>query len=293
VLPKAAAHFTQLALNSTVHGLLMIDYEPPYRPSWRFPNPNGTAQPRWEAFLAAVHGESIDTNWTTLVGWGGSGNASNWTALTPAQQVELQHISWDYFVKEYLTAVLRQIKASLPAQVELSFWNWPFKFGQTGKPEWWDEVMDELGWLWAELPVFMPDLYPEFYSGTAADMPAALSTPPARCSALNSSGTAEYFQSNIDNALRLKRKHNPSAKVYLSVWWHYMCAQHVTQDLGYFVQDGNLPGLFGASGHDGIALWGSVGAYPGEDSNASEVVSYLDKFWAPYVAKHCQQSPPY
>ena len=26
-------------------------------------------------------------------------------------------------------------------------------------------------------------------------------------------------------------------------------------DLGYFVRDGNLAGLFGAKGHDGIALW--------------------------------------
>ena len=26
-------------------------------------------------------------------------------------------------------------------------------------------------------------------------------------------------------------------------------------DSGYFVRDGNLAGLFGAKGHDGIALW--------------------------------------
>ena len=47
--------------------------------------------------------------------------------------------------------------------------------------------------------------------------------------------------------MRLKNKYNPNAKVYLSVWWHYMCAQHVTTDLGYFVRDGNLDGLFGVS----------------------------------------------
>lgn len=37
-----------------------------------------------------------------------------------------------------------------------------------------------------------------------------------------------YYQANVDNALRLKAKYNPNAKVFLSVWWHYMCAQHVT-----------------------------------------------------------------
>ena len=55
----------------------------------------------------------------------------------------------------------------------------------SGLPEWWDEVMDELGWLWKELPVFMPDLYPEFYSGDAASKPADLKT----CTSQNASGT--------------------------------------------------------------------------------------------------------
>jgi hypothetical protein len=123
-------------------------------------------------------------------------------------------------------------------------------------------------------------------------MPAVLSTPPGRCEALGAKKTASYFQANVDNALRLKKKWNPKAKVYLSVWWHYMCSQHVTQDLGYFVSDGNIVGLFGATGHDGIALWGSVGASTGEDQNATEVVQYLDRVWAPHVVQHCQPAAP-
>ena len=55
----------------------------------------------------------------------------------------------------------------------------------SGLPGWWNEVMDELGWLWKELPVFMPDLYPEFYSGDAASKPADLKT----CTSQNASGT--------------------------------------------------------------------------------------------------------
>ena len=234
--------------------------------------------------LATIHTEQIDTNMTSLIGWAAPAGAANWAALSSQQQVDLQHAAWDYFCRQYLTAGLRAVKAALPAKVELSFWNWPFKFGKTGKPAEWDDTMDELGWLWAELPIFMPDLYPEFYSGTAGSLPADLST----CTAENKSSTLAYFQANVDNALRLKKKHNPQAKVYLSVWWHYMCAQHVTADLGYFVRDGNLDGLFAATGHDGIALWGSVGDFAGEDANATEVQAYLEEYWGPHVEKHCR-----
>ena len=109
-----------------------------------------------------------------------------------------------------------------------------------------------------------------------------------RCTAQNASATVDYFQANVDNSLRLRQKYNPGAKVLLSVWWHYMCGQDVTQNLGYFVNTANLDGLFGATGHDGIALWGSVGDFKGEDNNVTEVVEYLDKVWAPYLAKHCR-----
>lgn len=265
--------------------LLMIDYEPGYSPSWRFPNPNGTKQPAWAAFLAKINADSFDTNFTALVNWSVPVGAKSWADLTAAEQESLQHVSWDYFCRGYLTAVVRAIKQILPKDVLLSFWNWPFKFGKDGKPGWWDEVMDELGWLWAELPAFMPDLYPEFYSGANASKPENLST----CTAQNASATLAYYQGNVDNALRLRRVYNQDAKVYLSVWWHYMCAQHVTTDLGYFVRDGNLAeGLFAARGHDGIALWGSVGTYRGEDINATEIVQYLDDEWAPFVSTQCK-----
>ena len=172
---------------------------------------------------------------------------------------------------------------ALPPGVQLAVWNWPYKFWHRDSKEQWDRWMDEMGWLWAELDVLMPDLYTEFYSGTEASMPAVL----ASCTAQNASATADYFQSNIDNAIRLRARYNPRAKIVACVWWHYMCAQHVTQDLGYFVQDGNLPALFGASGLDGISLWGSIGDFPGEDSNASEVRTYLDRTWWPFFEAHC------
>jgi hypothetical protein len=288
-MPEHMVRWTQLQLNgSTKPGMLLVDYEPSWRPSWRFPNPNGTAQPKWAAFLATVHARAIDTNWTSLVGWTVPTTATNWASLTPLQQTDLQSLSWEYFAKQYLTAGLRAIKASLPRGVVLSFWNWPFKFGKDGKPFWWDEVMDGMGWLWSELPIFMPDLYPEFYSGSAASMPSVLSSPPGRCVALGANATASYYQANVDNALRLKAKWNPAAKVYLSVWWHYMCSQKVTQDIGFFVDDGNMAALFSRTrGHDGLALWGSLGTFTGEDRNVTEVKLYLDRVWGPHIAKHC------
>lgn len=95
-MPSAMARWVMTGLNGTTKGLLMIDYEPPYRPSWRFPNPNGTAQPRWAAFLAAVHDDAIDTNFTTLVGWTVPVMATNWASLTKQQQTELQITSWEH-----------------------------------------------------------------------------------------------------------------------------------------------------------------------------------------------------
>ena len=53
------------------------------------------------------------------------------------------------------------------------------------------------------------------------------------------------------------------------------------------MNDGNLKGLFRATGFDGIALWGSVGMAPGEDNNATEVTGYLSRVWAPYITQHC------
>ena len=67
-----------------------------------------------------------------------------------------------------------------------------------------------------------------------------------------------------------------------------MCAQHVTGDLGYFVDDGNLAALFSVVGIDGIAIWGSIGTYTGEDANATEVADYLDRVWAPHLAARCR-----
>jgi hypothetical protein len=287
--PAAMAAFVQKGLDGTQSALLMIDYEPPFSVSWNFSTKFSTVpEPLWKNLLASVHAHSFDRNWTNLVSWKAPAGAEKWHDLSPAQQLVMQEVSWNYFCQRYFTVGIKAIKAVLPANVKLSFWNWPYKFwfhqGVIGNARW-GPLMDELGWLWAELPIFMPDLYPEFYSGSDGAKPATL----AKCMTENRSSTRAYFQDNVNEALRLRDKYNPAAKVYLSVWWHYMCAQEVTANATSppFVQDGNLEALFATTGHDGLAIWGSVGSFTGEDHDEGQVAAYFESKWGALVAAHC------
>jgi outer membrane protein assembly factor BamB len=162
-------------------GVVMLDYEPAYHPSWRFQT-NARPDKRWEALVSAVHTPALDLNWTTLVGWtvppqlAGQG----WGALSAAQQDALMGSSWDYFCQKYLSAGMDAIRAALPGQFSLAVWNWPYKFGGTTATNAtalneFETMVAELDWLWAKLDIFLPDLYPEFYVGTAASMPSVLS----------------------------------------------------------------------------------------------------------------------
>ena len=288
--PAAMAALALNELNGARSSLLMIDYEPPYSPCWNFSTQfSSRPEPLWEAKLAAIHRQSFDSNWTELVGWSAPSGAHCWKNLSAADKLSLQETSWNWFCQRYLTAGIRAIKAALPAGVGLSFWNFPSKFwfhqGVIGKEQWFP-LMDELGWLWAELPVFMPDLYQEFFSGDTK--PTSLQ----RCVTENATATRAYFQDNVNEALRLRDKYNPTAKVFLSVWWHYMCAQEVgvNETAPPFVKDGNLDALFAATGHDGIAIWGSVGDAKGEDQSEPQVAAYFEQFWGALVSSHCMAS---
>ena len=131
----------------------MLDYEPQYRPTWRFTTMATGTAPQWASFLQTTHTPHIDTNWTQLVGWPVPVGASGWASLTPLQQTSLQAVSWDFFVRTYLTAGLVAIKQAMSADaryhtVQLSVWNWPFKFWQRSNAADWDSMMDEMGWLW-------------------------------------------------------------------------------------------------------------------------------------------------
>jgi hypothetical protein len=285
-------------------GIVMLDYEPAYRPNWRFQT---SARPdkRWEALMSVVHTPSLDLNWTTLVGWtvppqlAGKG----WSALSAAQQDELMGKSWNYFCQEYLSAGMDAIRAALPVATKLAVWNWPYKFGGSTatnatalhKFETWTAQMD---WLWKKLDIFLPDLYPEFFVGTAATMPSVLSecTVPRGCTigadgcGIASKSYADlYFSSNIAHMQRVRDRCHPKVKIYLSTWWHYMCAQKVLNctDLDYYAQDANVAEPFEQVGHDGVIMWGSVGTFGYEDHDPSFVADYLNTFWGGPITKHC------
>ena len=124
--PAAMASLVLSSLNGTQSGLIMVDYEPEFSNSWNFSTDFSTrSEPLWESLLATVHNQSLDTNWTDLVGWSVPVGATRWADLTQVQRLSLQERSWNFFCKQYFTTALRAIKAALPEKVMLSFWNWP------------------------------------------------------------------------------------------------------------------------------------------------------------------------
>ena len=279
--------------------ILSIDYEPKYRPSWNFTigeNAKAEVQPEWEALLALVHGRSLDLDWIKLVRWACPGpRPARWGGLSKEQSRSLQEASWNFFVKAYLSTALAKIKAEPKLTgLRTGFWNWPFKFWMVPEvkqaPPRWRRWMDELGWLWRELDVFLPDLYPEFYAGAAADRPSVL----AKCSAQNASVTSWYYDAVLNECVRLRQAYNkPATKILLVGWYHYMCGHpdgaHPPMDSGFFSRDGNVDALFeSAAGVPGteVALWGSLSAPP--DDNAAQLRRYLDATYAPAAQKYCR-----
>ena len=83
-------------------------------------------------------------------------------------------------------------------------------------------------------------------------MPAVL----GKCEAQNESMASLYFSKNVEHMQKIKSRCNSGAKVYLSTWWHYMCAQKVLdcRDLGYYAQDANVALPFTTPGHDGVIM---------------------------------------
>jgi hypothetical protein len=282
--------------------ILAIDYEPRFRPSWNFTIGEGAAhhdQPAWSALLTNVHSKRLDVDWISLVGWicppGVNTTATKWDDLTKTQKRSLEEASWNYFVRKYLVTAIGKIKAEPKlAGLRLGFWDWPYKFwflpAVKEAPPRWQQWMDELGWLWSELDVFLPDVYPEFFAGSESDKPSVL----AKCTTQNASATAWYYTAILTESLRLKQRFQPTATVVLVGWYHYMCSHlydsgQQLQDIniGYFVHDNNLDALFlAASAGAEVALWGSIGAPP--DDQPAQLRSYLDAVYGPVVRKYCR-----
>jgi hypothetical protein len=275
-------------------GVLMLDYEPAYRPSWAFQT-SSHPDKRWETLVSSVHTPKLDHNWTQLVGYTVPSGAreNGWSEMNQEEQQALMAKSYDYFCRTYLSAGMKAVRAEMPTAMRLSVWNWPFKFGgstaanQTALQQF-EGMIADIDWLWKLLDIFLPDLYPEFFVGEEADLPSVLQ----RCTVGNQSLADLYFSANIAHMQRVRDRCNLKAKIYLSTWWHYMCAQKVldSDDLDYYAQDANVVEPFESSGHDGVIMWGSVGTFGYEDHDPAFVATYLNHFWGPPVEAHCREA---
>jgi hypothetical protein len=276
-------------------GLLQVDYEPQYRPIWAM-QAESPATKNWLALLASVHNRSYDVRWLDMVGYNASLPAGGWKSLNATGQDHLAGASWDYFVRAYLTQAMQRIKAALPSRARFGNWNWPFKKGimptASSKMQWLT-LQQRAGWLWQHLGAFYPDVYPEAYVGPLASRPAPLSPHCANWSLPNA--TENYFGANIDIAQSLQSKFQPTARLVVAAWYHYMCDQHAhTPGEGpVAANDGNVAALFAAVAARegvGISLWGSVGGFKGEDPVPAKVAGLINKVWGPHILQHCD--PP-
>jgi hypothetical protein len=272
-----------------------FDYEPHYRPWWSSDVP--TFSKPWFDLLAEVHRTSMDPRWLQMVGATNLSSAANWTSLDAAQQEGLAATSWRYAVRVYLTAAMQATRRALPAGVRFGNWNWPFKCGKScadnaTAAQAYEAKVRSVDWLWREVSVFFPDVYPEAYAGPLAERPPGL---PARCDNWTAAGASSYYTWNADFNIRIRESLGLTDKVpvLLYSWYHYMCAQKGPVEGGAvpFTLDANVPALFDAAtatGVDGVVLWGSVGTYGYEDHQVATVARMLSSPpWSTEIVKHC------
>eukprot|EP01043_Picozoa_sp_COSAG02_P089108 COSAG02_NODE_26119_length_640_cov_1.179298_2_plen_127_part_01 len=71
-------------------GVLMLDYEPAYRPSWAFQT-SSHPDKRWETLVSSVHTPKLDHNWTQLVGYTVPSGAreNGWSEMNQEEQQAL------------------------------------------------------------------------------------------------------------------------------------------------------------------------------------------------------------
>ena len=76
---------------------------------------------------------------------------------------------------------MQATRQALPAGVRFGNWNWPFKCGKScadnvTASQAHEKQVRSVGWLWREVSVFFPDVYPEAYAGPLAGRPPRRTT---------------------------------------------------------------------------------------------------------------------
>lgn len=271
-------------------GLLVLDYES-WQPLLGLNNPKDSSVRDWYAGLAALHSPAFDASFLNTVGWKAPAGTTGWPSLPVADQQSLADAGWTYFSAEVWNTSIAAIRsgaaAAGAAAFKLGFWNKPIKFWNAGVvPPGWMDQQRRLGWLWGQLDVFMPDLYPEAYAGPASQRPAGMH---ARCVDVNASTSDAYIRENVAVSQQLRDEFAPGVPVLIYTWYHYMCDPNTT----YFADTVSINSQFAAAaaaGADGLVIWGSSGSYVGEDHNASVVEDFLARAYAPFVEQYCSDA---
>lgn len=271
--------------------LVVVDYES-WKPLWAMtPNVSGSVGGDWLDTLATINSPGFDPAFLATVGFVPPSGAGGWPTLDASGRASLADAGWTHFSAVFFNATIDALRTVVPA-AKVGFWNLPYKYyndaGGGDPPEGWIQMLNGAGWLWSQLDVFLPDVYPERYAGPGSSRPLGLS---ARCGNISSANAAEYINGNVAVAQSLRAEWVPTSrqrevKVLLYTWWHYMCDQNTS----FWADSVYLRDSFAATqaaGGDGVVLWGSVGSFKGEDHDPAVVAKFLSRDVAPLVEQYC------
>eukprot|EP01052_Picozoa_sp_SAG31_P046886 SAG31_NODE_9147_length_1326_cov_1.193969_1_plen_388_part_10 len=248
---------------ATWTGIVSHDYEDG-GPSWSLASQNCSRG--WRMLVSALNSPKIDPDFAAFSGiaFAPSVLAVGWPGMNASQRATLLRSSYDAFEQMMWTTTLKTCRELVP---KARWGNWgypplvPYSPSSSLPLSDWYVLMMELSWLWKELDVFLPALYPRFYVGDANHRPPMLKR---ECGQENNTALQAYFSSTIVGHRFLRERigrDEIALPIIPVVWYHYMCDQHCRHgSQPNFADMANIEGsitLPFQNGADGIVLWGS------------------------------------
>eukprot|EP00039_Didymoeca_costata_P005316 m.80490 g.80490 ORF g.80490 m.80490 type:complete len:399 (-) comp12760_c0_seq2:177-1373(-) len=228
-----------------------------------------------------ISSPTFDSDFNSFVHYTPPASATGWATLSPEEQTLFVRQSWTTMSQVFWNNTLNISRQAQPL-AKWGQWNLPSKFGINGKDgPWWDSSMDELAWLWPQLDVFYPDLYPEVFASAGAPRPVGLNE---RCGNYSQSENHAYYVNNTKNAIAIRDKYAPGRPIMLYLWYHYMCDQRVE----YYINDDNIEDPFAtasALGIEGVVLYGSIET---NGDSPDPLAKYLNSEYQDTVVKYCK-----
>jgi hypothetical protein len=270
-------------LTSSYSGYAIIDYEL-WGPIWE--NNGGPTQTSWKACIEDINTPHWDNRFITTISYTPPTGITGYSGLSSTQKETFAKLSWVFFAKEFYELSLETGKAELPS-ASFGFYDFPLRRdwdgSQIGYPDAQKDLNDELDWLWAQVDVITPSIYPVFYAVTGT----------AGSYQITSEDNATSILENIEEAVRVRDNFaSGSTKVLAFVLPYYTGPSRGT----YYLQALNdinldqqirMPRYAGA---DGVIIWGYVtcnnSACSGCSSDANCVDSWeyeMNDRWEPIV----------